>query len=77
MFKMDSDREVHHYLGNNPFKTLSESKANIKFIRQQYIENGIGRWAVIEKESGNFIGWAGLKLITDSCNNRSGYYDLG
>lgn len=77
MFEMDGDPEVHLYLGNKPFSTLEESQANIEFIRRQYVENGIGRWAVIEKKSNNFVGWAGLKLITETTNNRINYYDLG
>ncbi|SDD76197.1 GNAT family N-acetyltransferase [Pedobacter soli] len=77
MFEMDSDPEVHLYLGNKPFNTIDESEANIEFIRRQYVENGIGRWAVIEKASQNFVGWAGLKLITEPINNRVNYHDLG
>jgi len=77
MFEMDSDPEVHLYLGNKPFNTIDESEANIEFIRRQYVENGIGRWAVIEKASQNFVGWAGLKLITEPINNRFNYHDLG
>ncbi len=77
MFEMDSDPEVHRYLGNKPYSAIEESQANIEFIRRQYIENGIGRWATIEKETNNFVGWAGLKLITETTNNRINYYDLG
>lgn len=49
----------------------------IDSIRRQYIENGIGRWAVIDKESNNFVGWSGLKLITAKINNHQNFYDLG
>ncbi|WP_316832820.1 GNAT family N-acetyltransferase [Pedobacter aquatilis] len=63
--------------GNNPFKTEAESAANIAFIRAQYINNGIGRWAVIEKLTGNFVGWAGLKLMLETHNGHTNYYDLG
>jgi len=77
MFEMDSDAEVHLFLGNKPVQSIEQSKADIEFIRKQYTENGIGRWAVIEKATGNFIGWAGLKLMTETHNNHSNYYDLG
>ena len=33
--------------------------------------------AVIEKESGLFIGWSGFKYYKDGVNNHSNYYDLG
>lgn len=77
IFEMDSDAEVHTFLGNNPITTLEEAKKNIVSIKSQYIENGIGRWAVVEKESGQFIGWSGFRLITEVVNGRTGYYDLG
>lgn len=77
MFEMDSDPEVHTFLGNKPITNLEEAKTTIDYIKSQYIENGIGRWAVVEKRSGEFIGWSGFKLISDIVNERTGYYDLG
>lgn len=77
MFKMDSDPKVHNFLGNKPISSLQEAKKNIEAIKLQYLENGIGRWAVVEKESGAFIGWSGFKLITDVVNEKTDYYDLG
>jgi [ribosomal protein S5]-alanine N-acetyltransferase len=77
IFQLDSDPAVHRFLGNKPINSLDQAKQTIQFIRQQYIQNGIGRWAVIEKESGNFIGWSGFKLITEPINNHVNYYDLG
>lgn len=77
MFKMDSDPEVHRYLGNDPVKDIEQIRNVISFIRQQYVDNSIGRWAVIEKESGEFIGWTGLKLMRETVNNHTNYYDFG
>jgi [ribosomal protein S5]-alanine N-acetyltransferase len=77
IFELDSDPEVHLYLGNNPIKTMEQAVGAIQFIRQQYIDNGIGRWAVIKKATNEFIGWTGLKLMKQPVNNHSNYYDLG
>ncbi|MCB0465598.1 MAG: GNAT family N-acetyltransferase [Aequorivita sp.] len=77
LYAMDSDAEVHKYLGNNPIATVAEAQKYIDAIKQQYIENGIGRWAVVEKKTGDFIGWSGFKFITDVVNGRTRYYDLG
>nr|WP_294796279.1 GNAT family N-acetyltransferase [uncultured Mucilaginibacter sp.] len=77
MFEIDSDAEVHRYLGNDLVKSIGESEKIIAFIRQQYLDNGIGRWAMTEKESGNFMGWTGFKFISETINGQSGYYDLG
>ncbi len=77
MFRLDSNPEVHRYLGNNPVKDRHQIREVIQFIRKQYVELGIGRWAVIEKNSGNFIGWCGMKFITDETNGHINFHDIG
>ena len=77
LFELDSDPEVHRYLGNKPVTKKEEVVDTINFIRQQYKNNGIGRWAIIDKKTNEFIGWTGLKFVTDLTNNHQNYYDLG
>jgi RimJ/RimL family protein N-acetyltransferase len=77
MFRLDSDPRVHRYLGGNTIKTMEEARNTIAFIRRQYADHGIGRWAAIEKASGDFIGWAGLKFITTIENGRTHFHDVG
>jgi RimJ/RimL family protein N-acetyltransferase len=77
MFELDSDPEVHKYLGNNPVTSKQQIIEVINFIRSQYVDNGIGRWAIINKETKEFMGWTGLKLVRDVTNNHKDYYDLG
>lgn len=77
LFVLDSDPEVHRYLGNKPITNIQQCKDVITFVREQYKTNGIGRWAMEEKESGKFIGWAGLKYFTEEVNNHIHFYDVG
>lgn len=77
LFELDSDPEVHRYLGNSPVTSKDQIIDVINFIRQQYVDNGIGRWAIIDKKTNDFIGWTGLKFVTDLTNNHKNYYDLG
>jgi [ribosomal protein S5]-alanine N-acetyltransferase len=77
MFELDSDPEVHKYVGRKPVQVIEESRKVIDIIRAQYDTNGIGRWAVIEKATGAFIGWSGLKLMTTEINGYTNYLDLG
>lgn len=78
LFELDSDSEVHRYLGGNPVKDKAQIVEVIKFIRQQYIDNGIGRWAIIDKKTNEFLGWTGLKFVTEEpVNNHINYYDIG
>jgi ribosomal-protein-alanine N-acetyltransferase len=77
MFEMDNDPEVHKYLGNRPYTDIQQSRDNIAFVMQQYNDNGIGRWAVELKDTGEFIGWTGFKLMTEPVNGHVGHYDFG
>jgi len=77
MFEMDSDPEVHRFLGHKPVKNIDESQKQIENLRKQYQDNGIGRWAVILKNTNEFIGWSGIKLITNSINNHQNFYEIG
>ena len=77
MYELDSDKEVHKFLGNKPLNNIEQSKQIIEFIREQYVTSGIGRWAVIEKSTNNFLGWTGLKLMKELVNNQKDYYDIG
>jgi len=76
IFDLDSNPEVHEFLGKKPIKTIKEAEEVINFIRKQYVDNGIGRWAIIDKKTNDFIGWTGLKYEQKLRENMS-YYDLG
>jgi [ribosomal protein S5]-alanine N-acetyltransferase len=77
LFDLDSNPEVNRFLGNKPLKTIAEAQAIVAYIQQQYEDHGIGRWAVIEKTTGNFVGWSGLKFITTLENGATHFYDVG
>jgi RimJ/RimL family protein N-acetyltransferase len=77
LFQLDSDPDVHQYLGNKTIHKLEEARDAITRIRQQYIDNGIGRWAIVEKSTNSFIGWTGLKLMKELTNNHIEHYDMG
>ncbi|HLW30175.1 MAG TPA: GNAT family N-acetyltransferase [Brumimicrobium sp.] len=77
IFALDSNPIVHSFIGNNPVKSKLESIQSIEDKMTQYKEYGVGRWALIDKGSDKFVGWAGLKFVTDETNHISNYYDLG
>ena len=76
MYALDSDPAVHQFLGNKPIQSMQEAIEVIKYIRKQYESNGIGRWAIIDKDTQDFIGWTGLKY-EDGLRSEFNYYDLG
>ncbi len=70
MWKLNEDEEVIRYTGDPPFESVDSAR---EFLENypDYRHNGYGRWAVLKKGSGEFIGWCGLKL------NEEGYIDIG
>ena len=77
MFELDSNAAVHQFLGNNPIKSKEEAAKVIDFVRKQYEDLGIGRWAVVLKETDEFIGWSGLKFFKETVNGEKDFYELG
>ena len=77
MYELDSDPEVHKYLGNTPIKDLEQAAERIQIFRKQYDEDGLGRWAIVDKATNEFIGWTGFKLVREERNNLKNFYDLG
>lgn len=69
-FKLNSNPEVLKFTGDQPFSSISDAEFFLKNYTDYKI-NGFGRWAVISKESSEFIGWCGLKL------NEENLVDLG
>lgn len=76
IFELDSDPDVHEFLGKKPIKTIEEAKTIIDYIRKQYQDYGIGRWAIIDKKNQAFVGWTGIKYET-VLRTEFDYYDLG
>ena len=75
LFALDSDPEVHRYLGNKPQTDIKQAEAVIEKLQGQYAEHGIGRWAVIDKVTQDFMGWSGIKYEENV--RPDAYYDIG
>jgi len=75
MFELDSNPEVHKYLGNKPITSKEQAVAAIEHLQKQYKERGIARWAVIHKETDEFMGWSGIKYLTEQ-EQENGFYNV-
>jgi len=70
---LNSDPKVVEFTGNDSFANHGEALAKIKEIQDEhYNARGYGRWAVIHKAEGEFMGWCGLKY-----RKQEGEIDLG
>lgn len=63
--QLNSDAEVLKYLHERPLETIDQAKNIITtLILPQYKKN-LGRWALNTKNNDEFIGWCGLKYMSD------------
>jgi ribosomal-protein-alanine N-acetyltransferase len=72
-FDLNSDPLVVQYTGDGAFKDLKAAEDIIKYVIGQYEKNGYGRWLVADKESGEPLGWCGLKFHEDTNDTDIGY----
>ncbi|MEM6320523.1 MAG: GNAT family N-acetyltransferase [Bacteroidota bacterium] len=77
MLALHSDPEVHRYLGNKTITSRKKMEQIINSLVQQYDDYGVGRWAMIHKQTKAFIGWTGLEFVTKTVNQHQNFYDLG
>ncbi|MDX1941692.1 MAG: GNAT family N-acetyltransferase [Saprospiraceae bacterium] len=63
-YDLNADPEVTKYTGDGAF---ADVKAAENFIRNYhpYTTEGMGRWAVLRKSDGTYIGWCGLRYVPE------------
>lgn len=64
LFELNNDPEVIRYTGDDRFRSEDEAEQFIKNYTA-YKNTGIGRYAVLHKETSEFLGWCGLKYHPD------------
>jgi RimJ/RimL family protein N-acetyltransferase len=70
MLELHSAPEVHRYLGNKTITNREDIIDAIKSLGQQYADFGVGRWAMIDKKTNEFIGWTRRYLFCEFCSCR-------
>lgn len=60
-YELNQNPNVTRFTGDKSFKSVREAKDFLKNYKD-YEQNGYGRWAVICKESEEFLGWCGLRF---------------
>lgn len=70
-FELNNDPEVLKYTGDLAFQSIEEARQFL-INYDHYKKYGFGRWAVLLKESNQFIGWCGIKYFAEK-----EYHDIG
>jgi ribosomal-protein-alanine N-acetyltransferase len=73
LFALSQNPNVTRYIvGEPPLTTREQALAVLRERVFPQYAHGLGRWACIEKSSGDFIGWCGVKHVPED-----GEYDVG
>ncbi|KAB2916863.1 MAG: GNAT family N-acetyltransferase [Bacteroidetes bacterium] len=71
-YELNADPEVMRYTGDKAFATVEEARDLVRNYKQ-YELRGYGRWTMIHKQTGEFIGWCGLRYFEDWQETDIGY----
>ncbi len=74
LFAMNTDPDVIRYAGNTPFASIDTAHDVLtNVIFKDYATRGYGRFALVLKETGNVIGFSGVKYLADIEETELGY----
>lgn len=63
-YLLNLDPEVLQYTGDDPFESVEEAREFLGNY-ESYKKYGFGRWAMILKETDEYLGWCGLKYTPE------------
>lgn len=72
MYEMDAHPEVYKYTGDVIPESVDATRNRISNY-PDYKKYGYGRWATVLKDTGEIIGWCGLKYLDDINETDLGY----
>ena len=72
IYLLNLDPEVVQYTGDVSFESVEHARAFLSNYNP-YAAYGYGRWAVIEKDTQETLGWCGLKYLVDEKETDIGY----
>jgi RimJ/RimL family protein N-acetyltransferase len=72
MMDLNSDPEVVRYTGDTALSSVEAATVIIRSLERQFTERRLGRLAVAHRESGELLGWCGLRWFESE-----GGVDLG
>ncbi|WP_300675681.1 GNAT family N-acetyltransferase [Soonwooa sp.] len=60
-YALNANPNVLKYTGDSAFETVEEAHVFLSNYKE-YKNYGFGRWAIVTKDTGQFVGWCGLKF---------------
>jgi RimJ/RimL family protein N-acetyltransferase len=73
MYALNCDPEVVQYTGDTSFISISAAENFLADRREENKKIGYGRWKILLRQTGECIGWCGLKFHADQNVTDVGY----
>lgn len=73
MVRLNADPACVRYTGDTAFGHVSEAEAVVAALQRQWAERRMGRFMVVERDTGEPVGWCGLKWHDDAQEVDLGY----
>lgn len=71
LFALEADPIIRRFTGDDGFASLEAAERFAREYVSVHATDGMARWAVLDRETGDFLGWCGLRRQKD------GSVDLG
>jgi RimJ/RimL family protein N-acetyltransferase len=65
LVELNSDPDVIRYTGEVAFSSIEAAKRRLDILTSEFLERKMGRFVVTDLESGERLGWCGLKWLDD------------
>ncbi|SDM61121.1 Protein N-acetyltransferase, RimJ/RimL family [Catalinimonas alkaloidigena] len=73
-YALNQDPDVMRYTGDTAFSSFREARAFLEhYSETTYRPYGYGRWTVLRRETGEYLGWCGLKYLPELGETDLGY----
>jgi ribosomal-protein-alanine N-acetyltransferase len=71
--RIRADSDVMRYIGNGTPHTREQTMERMQANVARWRTNGFGHWAVVEKSTGELMGWCGLARLDETPEVEVGY----
>jgi len=70
---LNADADVMRYIGDGKLQSRAQTEVRLNAILDHWEHHGFGLWVTLEKASGDFVGFCGLKYLDSTSEIEVGY----
>jgi len=70
---LNADADVMRHIGDGKLQSRAQTEVRLNAILDHWEHHGFGLWVTLEKASGDFVGFCGLKYLDSTSEIEVGY----